>query len=370
MSLERTSFLIMTPRLDGRDGISEVSRQVVRAVVTDAGLVETWALDGGEPADYVDGGRPAFRSADGSRRRMVGWTLGRAARAGEARHVIVMHVHLAPLGATLAARGASLTVFLHGVEAWQRLRSRERFAIRAAGHVVANSSRTVERFRSANPDLGDVDVKVCLLGVVDAVPEVAPTASGGFALIVGRLAAGERYKGHDALIDAWPRVRALVPGARLIVAGDGDDRARLQARVASAGLGDAIQFLGEVPDVQLRGLYRACALFVMPSSGEGFGLAYLEAMREAKPCVALRSAAEIIDDGVTGRLLDDASPDVVGPAIAALLADEGLRGRLGRAAAARVAAHFTEAHFARRFRDALGLERSPRMPLGAVDVPA
>jgi phosphatidyl-myo-inositol dimannoside synthase len=369
VSPERTSFLVMTPRLDGRDGISEVSRQVVRAVVSDAGPVETWALDGGEAAAVAHGDRPPFRSADGSRRRMVGWTLGRAARPSEPQHVIVMHVHLAPLGATLAARGASLTVFLHGVEAWRRLRPRERFAIRAAGHVVANSSHTVERFRSANPDLHDVDVKVCLLGVADAAPEPTPTAPGGFALIVGRLAASERYKGHDALIDAWPQVQALVPGARLIVAGDGDDRARLETRVALAGLGEAIQFLGQVPDAQLRGLYRACALFAMPSSGEGFGLAYLEAMREGKPCVALQSAAEIIDDGVTGQLLDDASPDVVGPAIAALLADEGLRGRMGRAAAVRVAAHFTEAHFARRFRDALGLAPG-RVPLGAMDVPA
>jgi phosphatidylinositol alpha-1,6-mannosyltransferase len=360
----------MTPRLDGRDGISEVSRQVVRAIVPGAASVEAWALDGDQPIDPLAGERPAFRSADGSRRRLVGWTLGRAARPGDARHVIVMHVHLAPLGATLAARGASLTVFLHGVEAWRRLRPRERFAIRAADHVVANSTRTVDRFRSANPDVRDVDVKVCLLGVADAAPEVVPAAPGGFALIVGRLAAGERYKGHDALIDAWPRVQALVPGARLIVAGDGDDRARLEGRVASAGLSGAIQFLGQVPDAQLRGLYRACALFVMPSSGEGFGLAYLEAMREGKACVALRSAEEIIDDGVTGRLLDDAGPEAMGPAIAALLADESLRGRMGRAAAERVAAQFTEAHFARRFRDALGLARGARVPLGAVDVPA
>jgi len=365
VSRER-SFLVMTPRLDGRDGISEVSRQAVRALVPDASLVETWALDGHEPTERTVSERYAFRSAGSSRRRMVGWTIARASRPGEARHVIVMHVHLAPLGATLAARGASLSVFLHGVEVWRRLRPRERFALRAAQHVVANSNCTVERFRAANPDLRDVDVKVCLLGVADAPPEVTPAPSRDYALIVGRLAAGERYKGHDALIDAWPLVQSLVPGAGLIVVGDGDDRARLEARVASAGLGGAIQFLGHVPDAQLRGLYRACALFVMPSAGEGFGLAYLEAMREGKPCLALRSAAEIIDDGVTGRLLDDARPELLGPAIGALLADESLRGRMGRAAAERVAADFTEARFARRFRAALGLDpgHGRRVPLG------
>ena len=213
---------------------------------------------------------------------------------------------------------------------------------------------------------------MCLLGVTDAPPDSIPPGATGFALIVGRMAAEERYKGHDALIDAWPRVQAAVPGARLIVVGDGDDRARLEARVVAAGLGSAIQFLGHVPDAQLRGLYQACALFVMPSSGEGFGLAYLEAMREGKPCLALRSADEVIDDGVTGRLVDDARPESIGAAIGQLLADEGLRRQMGHAAMDRVAAQFTEAHFARRFRAALGLAPAPghTVPVGAVDVPA
>jgi phosphatidylinositol alpha-1,6-mannosyltransferase len=177
----------------------------------------------------------------------------------------------------------------------------------------------------------------------------------GYALIVGRLSAAERYKGHDALVDAWPTVRAAIPRARLVVVGDGDDRFRLEARVAESGLTGSIQFVGRVSDRRLRGLYRGCALFVMPSAGEGFGLVYLEAMREGKPCIALGAANQIIEDGVTGLLLDEARPDALANAIVRLLTDDELRARLGRAATAKFAGFFTEQHFARRFRQAMGL---------------
>src|SRR5260221_434552 len=107
--------------------------------------------------------------------------------------------------------------------------------------------------------------------------------AGGSAPMVGRMPRHERYKGHDWLIDVWPFVVPSVPDARLVVVGRGDDRARLEARVAAAGVGGAIRFAGRVSDEELAGLYRACAFFVMPSANEGFGLAYLEAMRAGKP---------------------------------------------------------------------------------------
>lgn len=269
-----------------------------------------------------------------------------------------MHVHLAPLGAALAGRDAPGAVFLHGIEAWRPLRPRERFALRRASIVIANSRHTVERFRAANADMRDRHVAVCPLGVSERPhgPALHSSIPAGFALIVGRLRAAERYKGHDRLVDIWPAVRARVPGARLVVVGDGDDLPRLKARVAATGLDDAIQFTGQVSERELESLHEASAFFVMPSTGEGFGLAYLQAMRAARPCIALRGAAsEILEDGISGLLLADGRSEALTDAIVRLFGDERLRCRLGAAAATRVAARFTEHHFARRFRDALGL---------------
>jgi phosphatidylinositol alpha-1,6-mannosyltransferase len=180
-------------------------------------------------------------------------------------------------------------------------------------------------------------------------------AGNPFALIVARMAAGERYKGHDVLIDIWPRVQAEVSGARLVVVGDGDDRTRLTARAAA--LREDATFLGYVSDRTLRGLYRDCAFFVMPSRDEGFGLVFLEAMQARKACIgAVGAAAEIIEDGVTGFVVDPNDSEQILKAVVTLFREAETRERMGQAGAVRVARQFTEEQFRHRFRAILGFE--------------
>jgi phosphatidylinositol alpha-1,6-mannosyltransferase len=256
------------------------------------------------------------------------------------------------------ARGR-LAVFLHGIEAWRPLGALERWALGHADVVVANSEHTAQRFRRANPGWSRRPIAVCHLGVgppaaASSTPGAAGPVAGPFALIVGRLAASERYKGHDGLIDLWPRIREKVPGARLVVAGDGDDLARLVDR--GAALGPHVRFLGRVSDQALDALYRDCAFFVMPSRDEGFGLVFLEAMRAARACIAgAGAAAEVVEDGVTGLVVDAADSGEVERAVVRLFLEPDTRERMGRAGAERVARQFTEAHFRRRLRAILGL---------------
>src|SRR5262249_37731926 len=151
--------------------------------------------------------------------------------------------------------------FLVGVEVWRRLRSRERLALARADRVIAISNHTLRRFRETNPDIEPRSpIAGCLPGIGPPEGGLYVRSDGrsdvrsgedGFALIVGRMAANERYKGHDALIDVWPSVCERAPAARLVIAGDGDDRKRLESRVADAGLSSAIRFAGRVPDDDL-----------------------------------------------------------------------------------------------------------------------
>ncbi len=169
----------------------------------------------------------------------------------------------------------------------------------------------------------------------------------GFALIVGRMAASERYKGHDLLVEVWPRLLAEVPDARLVVAGAGDDRARLEARAAS--LGSSIRFVGRVTEAGLDVLYRDCAFFVMPSTEEGFGLVFLEAMRAGRACVgAVGSASELIEDGVSGYVVDPSDPEALLKALVWLVQDPVLARRMGEAGRARCEREFNEEAFAAR----------------------
>jgi phosphatidylinositol alpha-1,6-mannosyltransferase len=199
---------------------------------------------------------------------------------------------------------APYLVALHGIEVWRTLSRDRRKTLANATARLAFSNYTVERARPYCPDLDGTAVVPLALeerepaGVAD--PGVLERAGRDFLLLVGRMAASERYKGHGEVLEALPKE------ARLVVAGEGDDRPRLEARAAELGVAGRVFFTGFVSEATLAELYRRCAAFVMPSRGEGFGLVYLEAMRAGKPCVATRGSAagEIVVDGETGFLLD------------------------------------------------------------------
>ncbi|HKT81150.1 MAG TPA: glycosyltransferase, partial [Vicinamibacterales bacterium] len=339
-------ILILTPSMDGADGISEVSRQVVAAVgrLTPEIDVEVWALAGGQSTDDRTA-HVRFRSAGGSRTRVSAWALARARTASDGLLVLVLHVHLAPLALPMELRGARLAFFLYGIEVWRRLRSRERRVLDRASVLLAISEWTAARFREANPEYRHANVRICPPAVSrQAVAE--PAGREGYALIVGRLSADERYKGHDALIDVWPAVRAEVPDAELLIVGDGDDRPRLEAAVRERGLADAIRFAGRTTAGALEGLYRNAAFFVMPSVGEGFGIVFLEAMRAGKACIAGPGAsAEIVRDGVTGLIVNPQARGDLTRAIARMFKEPATRRAMGAAGADRVRSCYEQEQF-------------------------
>jgi phosphatidylinositol alpha-1,6-mannosyltransferase len=91
-------------------------------------------------------------------------------------------------------------------------------------------------------------------------------------------------------------------------------------------------------------------MFAMPSRGEGFGLVYLHAMREAIPCLGSRddAAADVIVDGETGLLVPHQDPEAISGAVARILTDEGMRRRMGDAGRRRFESTFTYPRFRAR----------------------
>ena len=357
-AVARARYIILTPGVTGRDGISAVSRLVLAAVAGDG--ISTSVVSLGDRPDAIASvpgfARAGLRAAAGRKLRFAASALRAAAEPPAPVEVICLHLALSPV-AWLATRGrARLTVFLHGIEAWRPLGAMRRWLLTRAETLVANSEHTARRFRDANHALATRPIRICHLGAAAGPPTSDPPRSADppFALIVGRMAAAERYKGHDLLLALWPSVVAAAPEARLVVAGGGDDRARLEEKARA--LGARVTFLGHVTDATLDALYRDCAFFVMPSRDEGFGLVFLEAMRAGKACVgSVGAAAEVIRDGVTGLVVDPGKPEQVADALRRLFREPATRVRMGTAGAERFAQHFTEAHFRRRFRAALGL---------------
>ncbi len=218
---------------------------------------------------------------------------------------------------------------------------------------LANSRHTRARLLERYPEAGAVGtIPLTLeerppLGEPDS--ELLRQAGEGFLLIVGRMSRAERYKGHDELLVALARVLETEPAARLVVAGTGSDRQRLEAKASDLDIAEAVLFTGFVSEATLQRLYQRCTALVMPSRDEGFGLVYLEAMRAAKPCVAARGGAaeEIVVEGKTGLLVDYGDPDQLCSALVWLLAAPEAAA-MGSAGQERWRSHFSSEQFETR----------------------
>ena len=364
MSTAWSRAIVLTPRCDGADGVSAVTRLYVQALSArlgaGVGALEMWTLDGAaQPAADADA-RVCVRHAHGSRARFATFGLT-AAGIDDRTLVVVQHVHLLPVALPLVWRGARLLVVLHGVEAWTKLRALERAGCRAAWKIAAVSAHTAARFREANPEYRDREIEICAPGRIADSERAADRAerlagSGTYALIVGRMSASERYKGHDPLIEVWPAVRRAVPDAQLVIAGGGDDQQRLMAKAAGLGLEHAVRFEGVVSDERLAELYRGAALFVMPSPNEGFGLVYIEAMSAGTPCIVATGAAEeIVEHERTGVVVTPGDADALTHAIVRLMTRPAERDRMGEAAAHVARQRFSTAAFAGRLYNLLQL---------------
>jgi phosphatidylinositol alpha-1,6-mannosyltransferase len=334
-----------------------MTRQWVHVVESRVGCdvrtVEVWSLDD-EQRPCGAGAASTFKTARGGRVRFASFAFGHGISSAADTVVIVMHLQLLPVALPLLWRGARLVTILMGIEAWTSLDAVQKAAIRGGWKTIAISAHTADRFRTANPSMADLPITVCHPGVPAMTRATASQTEGRYGLIVGRMDARERYKGHDTLIEVWPVVSRSVPDARLVVVGDGDDVPRLRQKAAETS--DAITFLGHVEESKLSALYRDATFFVMPSTDEGFGLVYLEAMRASTPCIAARGAAEeIITDGRDGVIVNADSRDELVAAMVHLFVDPQARMRMGAAAAQRVHAQFDFTALERRVCAALEL---------------
>jgi glycosyltransferase involved in cell wall biosynthesis len=153
-------------------------------------------------------------------------------------------------------------------------------------------------------------------------------------LVVGTIGRLNAQKGHGFLLDAAARLVERHPRARVLIAGDGDLMAELRSRAAALGIAGKVVFAGHRTDVP--DLLGAMDVFCISSLYEGTPLALFEAMAAGKAIVstAVDGCREVLEDGVTGLLVPPADAASLADGLERVLADEGLRTRLGREALA------------------------------------
>lgn len=275
--------------------------------------------------------------------------------------VWIQHRLLTPLaGLVRLLSRARLMVWIYGLEVWSPPSAYWRYWLHRADRILAISAFTAEKCAKLYR-IPRNRIRVCPLGVSDAMltpgaPADAPAVRPPYVLAVSRLAWPDAaQKGILRVCEAMRHVVRHVPEASCVIAGDGAGRRVIEEQVAALGLKDRIAFAGRLSDAALRATYAGAKVFALPSTVEGFGLVYAEAMAQRLPVVAGRSdaAIDIVVDGHTGFLVDPLDVEAVGRALVTLLKDETLRAKMGQSGYERVQMEFTQQAMSRRLLAAL-----------------
>ncbi len=356
----------MADLFDCVGGIQTFNRALVHSLDDICGknkwMVEVLVLlDGGRDSRlhvYCPSGFIHYHAYSGNRLRFIIDVL----RMGYgADYIIIGHASFLALALILHAKSKILVA--HGIDAWARFDLAREWGARRLDLILSVSDFTASRLRQANSSLpAPIRLFPCTLDPFYGLNmgTVIPRAElglpdGCMILCVSRLNSQERYKNIDLLIQAVAQLRNKRPNAFLVVVGDGDDRRRLQREAEHFNAQDIIYFMGRANEKTLFDYYRTCDIFALPSTGEGFGIVYLEAMWHSKPCIgaAAGGVPEVVENDVTGCIAVQDHLESLISAIDKLVGDEDLRARMGQAGRNRLEHLYSYVGFVKRLENIL-----------------
>jgi glycosyltransferase involved in cell wall biosynthesis len=301
---------------------------------------------------------------------LMGWF--KALRVAQKKHATIMHAHWVIPGGVIgaaAARSVPLVISLHGSDVF--IAERHPFA-----RIAARAAFSRARWVTACSD--DLRVRAVGIGADPDRSNVIPygvdserfkpdadarmrtrqmlgmTGNAPLVFAIGRLV---KKKGFEYLIDAAAALKAEQPQLRIAIAGSGDLDAPLRARARDAGVGEAVQFLGEVPHHRVPELLAAADVAVAPSvhddagNVDGLPNTVMEIMASSTPLVATAAGGigSVATDGLTARLVPERDPRALASAIGELLRDPAAAAAMGREARAFVCRHHSWARVAEDF---------------------
>jgi phosphatidyl-myo-inositol dimannoside synthase len=310
--------MILHDGFGGHGGIAKFNRDLLRALAANpncTGIVAVPRLMPAPPGE-LPAGLDWVEDGIGGRLRHVHAARKVARGAGPFDAVICGHLNLLPI-ARLCRGRARLVLVAHGIEAWQRPARRWRaLGIAAVDLCLAVSALTGERLCGwsglpaerimvapnciAPEDFGPAPKRADLVARLGLEGRIV-------LMTLARLEASERYKGIDEMLDILPALAREMPDIVYVVAGDGSDRARLQARAATEpGLHGRCVFPGYIAEAEKADYLRLADAFVLAGHGEGFGIVLLEAMACGIPVIGSRrdGTREALADGALGTLVD------------------------------------------------------------------
>jgi len=248
--------------------------------------------------------------------------------------VICGHINLLPLAVFLnLVIRAPLALMVYGIDVWRPRSAFVKKWVKRVDAVWSISDITRSRMNawaelSANryailPNA----VHLQRYGIAEKRPELLlryGLQGSKVIMTLARLVASERYKGVDEVLETMPALLGSEPKLKYLIAGDGDDRARLLAKAHALGLADKVVFAGMVSEAEKANTFRLADAFVMPGTGEGFGFVFLEALACGIPVVGSQvdGSREALRGGLLGELVVPSSPASVRGGILRALAKQ------------------------------------------------
>lgn len=254
--------------------------------------------------------------------------------------VILSHINLMLAGflIKLFSPKTKLILIAHGIEVWMPFNGYKKYMLRQCDRIVTVSDYTKnvmiklnhlpkEKFTVLNNCL-DPFLEPPVVGEKDPqlLQRYQIKNSDTVLMTLTRLAAREQYKGYDIVIESLPELHKDYPDLKYLVVGkyDEPERIRLNALIKKKGLEKHVIFAGFIADEELAGHFNLADIYIMPSTKEGFGIVFIEAMYYHKPVIAGNKdgSVDALLNGKLGLLVNPHSKKEVITAINKMIDDQ------------------------------------------------
>ena len=251
--------------------------------------------------------------------------------------VIMSHVNLLPVGylIKLFSPKTKLILIAHGIEVWEPFKGFKKKMLFKCDKIISVSKYTKDVLVRINGFPGE-NISVlnnCLDPFLEKPIEKEKEnylleryrlkKNDIVLMTLTRLAAKERYKGYDMVIESLKKLSLSHPRIKYLIVGryDDEEKERLDKIIAESGLRQQVIFAGFVPDNELADHFNLADVYVMPSEKEGFGIVFIEAMYYRKPVIAGNKdgSVDALLNGRLGMLVNPESLDEVAGAVTKMI---------------------------------------------------
>jgi glycosyltransferase involved in cell wall biosynthesis len=278
-----------------------------------------------------------FKAFSGHRTKFVKASI----QMGRKSNIVVLsHVNLLLVGFLIKALSPRTKIILiaHGIEVWKPFPAWKKWMLQKVDLILPVSEFTSQRMQQLYGL--DKNKFAVINNCLDPFLQRNFKGNKGAALrkkylfgnddlvlfTLTRLKSSEQYKGYDKVMYALPALLEQHPTLKYLIAGkyDAAEKERLDRIIEKVGLQDKVIFAGFVTDEEIEDYFEAADLYIMPSTGEGFGIVFIEALFYGKPVIAgnVDGSVDALDKGRLGVLVNPGNQEEIVCAVKAILANK------------------------------------------------